>query len=130
MRSSRPFSVKCLALSSASLLLAASFEARFAIPLYYAIQVFASNWKEAISRRGSSDASALLPVSRYDHHATALEAYAAAVRTAPVDSRHSFFFLPRLLGKTTFSESHSGQWSILPGMKSSLRILKGLAITS
>ena len=39
-----------------------------------AIRVFASNWKEAISRRGSLDASGLFPVSRHDHHAAALRA--------------------------------------------------------
>jgi hypothetical protein len=31
--------------------------------------------------------------------------------------RDWFFFLPWIFGKTTFSESHSGQRSILPGMK-------------
>ena len=46
----------------------------------------------------------------------------------PLDS--FFFFLPRLFGKTILSELHSEQWSILPGMKSSPRILKRLATTS
>ena len=31
--------------------------------------------------------------------------------------RDSFFFLPGLFGKIIVFESHSGQWSILPGMK-------------
>jgi hypothetical protein len=42
--------------------------------------------------------------------------------------RDSFVrFLPRLSGKTIFSESHSGQQSILLGMKVVSRILKRFA---
>jgi hypothetical protein len=51
MRSSRPSGVKCLALSWASLPSAAFLEARFAIRLYYAIEICPSNCNVCLSLR-------------------------------------------------------------------------------
>jgi hypothetical protein len=61
---------------------------------------------------------------------------AAALEPCAAEQRHlipsdSFFlFLPWLFGKTIFSESRSGQQSILPDIKVSLWILKRLATAS
>ena len=64
-----------------------------------------------------SDGSGLLPVSRDHHQAAALEPSAATVGTAPIDSPRSVLAVPApASGKTVFSESHSGQRSILRGM--------------
>jgi hypothetical protein len=72
----------------------------------------------------------MLPVFCHDHHAAALETCAAAGRTAPRDSRDSFFrFLPRFPEKR-FSDHIPGNGRFFRGGKSSPDALRRVTITS